>query len=83
MTIERHEQSDNVAEDILPQVVPVPPQPAQAIGYRGDARFAAVHWEPRGDDVYFDDGRRTGTGTTWAWLNLRAPSCRCPALRVL
>lgn len=30
--------------------VRVPPGLAEAIGYRGDARWVAFHWEPCGDE---------------------------------
>lgn len=34
---------------------------AAAIGYTGDARFVALYWGS-GDEVYYDDGRISGTG---------------------
>src|SRR5262249_57278337 len=36
--------------------VPVPPRLAELIGYRGEARWVAVHWEPCGDESFYDDG---------------------------
>lgn len=48
--------------------VPVPPGLAQAIGYRGEARWVAFHWEPSGDESFYDDGRTSGTGSPWAYL---------------
>lgn len=48
--------------DLIPLDVPVPPGLARVFGYRERARFVSFHWEPSGDDVFFDDGRRSGTG---------------------
>jgi hypothetical protein len=48
--------------------VPVPPGLARAIGYRGEARWVALHWEPCGDESFYDDGRSSGTGSPWAYL---------------
>jgi hypothetical protein len=48
--------------------VPVPPGLSQAVGYRGDARWVAFHWEPCGDESFYDDGRTSGTGSPWAYL---------------
>jgi hypothetical protein len=48
--------------------VPVPPRLAELIGYRGEARWVAFHWEPCGDESFYDDGRTSGTGSPWAYL---------------
>jgi hypothetical protein len=48
--------------------VPVPPRLARAIGYLGEARWVAFHWEPCGDESFYDDGRGSGTGSPWAYL---------------
>jgi hypothetical protein len=48
--------------------IPVPPGLAQAIGYRGEARWVAFHWESCGDESFYDDGRNSGTGSPWAYL---------------
>jgi hypothetical protein len=34
----------------------------QAIGYTSEARFVSFYWIPGGDEVYYDDGQRAGTG---------------------
>src|SRR4051794_19243387 len=48
--------------------VPVPPRLAELIGYRGEARWVAFHWEPSGDESFYDDGQASGTGSAWAYL---------------
>lgn len=48
--------------------IPVPPGLAEAIGYRGEARWVAFHWEPCGDESFYDDGQSSGTGSPWAYL---------------
>lgn len=47
--------------------VPVPPRLAELIGYRGKARWVAIHWEPCGDESFYDDGRSSGTGSPLAY----------------
>lgn len=48
--------------------VPVPPRLAELIGYRGEARWVGFHWEPCGDESFYDDGRSSGTGSPWTYL---------------
>jgi hypothetical protein len=48
--------------------VPLPPRLAEAVGYRGQARWVALHWEPCGDESFYDDGRTSGTGAPWPYL---------------
>lgn len=47
----------------------LPPLFAEQLGYRGDRRFVAVHWEPFGDEVTVRDDRSssTGLGDRYAW----------------
>lgn len=40
--------------------VPAPARLAQATGCRGEARWVAFHWEPCGDEFFYDDGRSVG-----------------------
>ena len=40
-----------------------------ALGYRGEARFVGVYWEPAGDEACWCDGRRTVVGAEWAAYN--------------
>ena len=54
--------------DLIALEVPVPPGLAAAFGYRYGARFVTFHWEPGGDDVFFDDGRHSGTGDGRSFL---------------
>ncbi len=58
--------------------VPVPPALAQTFGYPGEARFVGFFWEPGGDEIVYDDGRRSGTGDGYAFLAYR----RHPAVAV-
>jgi hypothetical protein len=51
--------------------LPVPPGLAEVWGYRGGARFVSFRWEPGGDEIVYDDGRRSGTGDPWAFLAYR------------
>jgi|GEM_PF-653117 len=48
--------------------VPVPPMLEKAIGYDGDARFVSFYWMPGGDEAYYDDGQRAGTGNWQGYL---------------
>src|SRR5437016_2755356 len=61
-----HVQSPHPEGEPKPEIilldVPVPPSLAGVFGYRGQSRFVSFHWEPSGDDVWFDDGRCSGTG---------------------
>jgi hypothetical protein len=54
--------------DLILLAVPVPPGLAEVFGYRYGARLVSFHWEPSGDDVWFDDGRHSGTGGGWGFL---------------
>ena len=69
---------------------PVPPMLAQAIGYKGNARFVAFHWTPYGDEADYSDGRVSATGNWQAFLaegfNTTLPRSAwsdVPAVRVL
>ena len=55
--------------DLIPLEVPVPPGLAKVFGYRYGLRFVSFHWEPSGDDVFFDDGRHRGTGDGRGFLS--------------
>jgi hypothetical protein len=48
--------------DLIPLEVPVPVGLATVFGYRYGSRFVAFHWDPGGDEVFFNDGRLSGTG---------------------
>ena len=48
--------------------LPVPPRLAEALGYPGDAAWVSCCWQPTGDEVEYDDGRRAGTGEGHAYL---------------
>src|SRR5262249_18261652 len=65
--------------ELIPLEVPVPPEVARTFGYRGDARFVGFYWEPAGDEVVYDDGRLSGTGSSYAFLRYR----RHPAVEPL
>jgi hypothetical protein len=41
----------------------------QAIGYTGAARFVSFYWIPGGDEAYYDDGQRAGTGNWQGYLS--------------
>ena len=51
--------------------MPVPPRLAEAFGYDGAVRYVAFYWEPVGDELMFDDGRRAGTGEWYAFQQWR------------
>jgi hypothetical protein len=48
--------------------VPVPPMLAEAIGYKGEARFVSFQWTPYGDEADYSDGWLSGTGNWQAFL---------------
>lgn len=50
--------------------LPVPPDLEGLIGYPagGDAAWVSVAWEPCGDEPWYDDGSRAGTGNADAYL---------------
>jgi hypothetical protein len=39
-----------------------------AVGYTGAARFVSFYWIPGGDEAYYDDGQRAGTGNWQGYL---------------
>lgn len=47
--------------------VPVPPQLEAAVGYRGDARYFAIFWQPVGDEAIVTDGRVSQDGCWWGY----------------
>jgi hypothetical protein len=49
----------------LELAVPVPPRLTELCGYPGDARYVGLCWQPCGDEVEYDDGQLSGTGS-WA-----------------
>jgi hypothetical protein len=53
---------------LTPLQTPVPPMLAQAIGYKGNARYVAFHWTPYGDEAEYYDGRISSTGNWQAFL---------------
>jgi predicted DNA-binding protein (UPF0251 family) len=53
---------------LTPLPAPVPPMLEKAIGYNGEARFVSFHWTPGGDEAYYDDGQRGGTGNWQGYL---------------
>jgi hypothetical protein len=62
---------------LTPVLLPVYPELARTFGYRGEARWVAFSWTPAGDEVFYDDGQRPGTGASYAFLAYR----RHPAVR--
>jgi hypothetical protein len=53
---------------LRPLALPSPPMLAEALGYRGAARFVAFHWSPFGDEAMYDDGYASGTGEWTGYL---------------
>src|SRR6266567_4123543 len=53
---------------LTPLIAPVPPMLEKAIGYTGEARFVSFYWMPGGDEAYYDDGQRGGTGNWQGYL---------------
>lgn len=45
-----------------------PPMLGDAVGYRGDSRFLALHWEHDADALAYTDGSQTGYGDWINWL---------------
>lgn len=54
---------------LLPLPFGLPPLFDRQLGYRGDRRFIAAHWEPLGDEVTVrdDSSVSTGFGDRYAW----------------
>jgi hypothetical protein len=61
--------------------VPVPPDLAEAFGYRGQARFVGFCWSPLGDELNYDDGRSAGSGASHAFLTYKRHKSVEPLLR--
>jgi hypothetical protein len=61
--------------------VPVLPMLANAIGYRGEARFVSFQWTPYGDEADYSDGRGSGTGNWQAFLAFIQHPAVSPQLR--
>lgn len=59
-------------------VLPAPPEFAETLGYRGEARYVAFWWTPSGDELCFYDGSMFAAGASWhAWLTfIRHPLVR-------
>ena len=74
------QKSLSVKADPLPLEIPFPPRLAEAFGYQGKARFVGFHWDPVGDEVFFDDGQRSGPGEAWAFLAYRQHPTVAPHL---
>jgi hypothetical protein len=55
-------------EGLTPLKAPVPPMLANAIGYKGAARYVSFQWTPYGDEADYADGRLSGTGNWQAFL---------------
>jgi hypothetical protein len=64
-----------------PVDLPLPPEVDRAFGYHGQARYVAFHWSPCGDELVFEDARRSGTGHSWAFLVFRRHRAVKPLLR--
>jgi hypothetical protein len=63
-----------------PVDLPIPPELAEALGYRGDARFVAFHYSACGDDAVVDDGRTCSTCGPWAFIAYRRHRAVAPLL---
>jgi hypothetical protein len=66
---------------LTPVQVPVFPELARTFGYPGECRFVAFHWSPGGDEVAYDDGVRSGTGASHAFLAYWRHPAVAPQLR--
>ena len=55
---------------LIPLAAPVPPMLEQALGYDHEhpTTWVSFWWEPAGDELLYDDGRRSGTGEWHPWL---------------
>lgn len=47
--------------------VPVVPELAECLGYRGQARYVAFYFDADSDSVQFNDGNCAGGGYSWCW----------------
>jgi hypothetical protein len=66
---------------LTPLKAPVPPMLATAMGYTGEARFVAFHWQRQVDEVEFFDGRRRATAHWYPFfVYIQHPAVR-PHLR--
>lgn len=43
------------------------PRLEQSLGYQGDSRWVAWHWEPEIQQLMYSDGKNFGTGKNMAW----------------
>lgn len=66
MTLSNHPEHGLLKSE--PLDVPIPPNFARIVGYPGEAQYVAFWWEPYGDEIYFSDGRMSGTGASYAFL---------------
>jgi hypothetical protein len=48
--------------------IPVPEGLARLCGYPGQARYVGLCWQPCGDEVEYDDGQTSGTGSWGPYL---------------
>jgi hypothetical protein len=63
-----------------PVDVPLPPELAETLGYRGGARFVGFFWSPLGDQLVATDGVDSGTPQSWAYLAYRRHRAVSPLL---
>lgn len=60
---------EEMPEDSIEILDPLPPRIDRLLGYFGQERFVAFHYEPRAQDVMWSDGRSFGIATG-AWQEL-------------
>jgi hypothetical protein len=62
--------------------IPVPEGIAALCGYPGEARYVGLCWQPCGDEVEYDDGQMSGTGSWGPYLAYTQHLAVGPALAV-
>jgi hypothetical protein len=75
-----HEHNEQERAGWVRLNVPLPPRLAELVGYRGEARWVALRWEPCGDESFYDDGRTSGTGAPWPYLTFVRHPAVAPGL---